>query len=180
MTQASKSCFLIVDVQNLLIEEVSYFKREMLDTIKRFLVFCRTKGIEVIYVRHESKNGVLKKDTEPWQIYHEVAPITGEKIFDKHRSSSFYQTGLKEHLREKGIETIILAGMETGFCINATVQAGFEHGFEMLILKNGHTAGDFDAPLMSAERSVEYHNKLWDGRFGKVLSVENLEMLFIK
>jgi nicotinamidase-related amidase len=178
MPQASKSCFLVVDVQNLLVEDSNYHGREMLDTIKRLLAFCRKKGIEVVYVRHEDKNGILMKDTEPWQIYKEIAPLDGEKIFDKRRSSSFYQTGLKEYLRDKGIETIILAGMETGFCINATVQAGFEHGFEMLIPESGHTAEDYEAPFMSAERSVAYHNALWDGRFGRVLSVEDVERLF--
>jgi len=178
MPKVSKSCFLVVDVQNLMVEDSNYRGREMLDTIKRLLTFCRKSGIEVIYVRHEGKNGVLMKDTEPWQIYKEVAPLDGEKIFDKRRSSSFYQTGLKEYLLDKGIETIILAGMETGFCINATVQAGYEHGFKILIPENGHTAGDYDAPFMSAERSVAYHNALWNGRFGTVLSVENLEGSF--
>ncbi|HWS30622.1 MAG TPA: cysteine hydrolase family protein [Clostridia bacterium] len=178
MPQASKSCFLVVDVQNLLVEDCTYRGHEMLDTIKRLLAFCRKKGVEIVYVRHEEKNGALTKDTEPWQIYSEVAPLGGERVFDKRHSSSFYQTGLKEYLREKGIQTIILAGMETGFCINATVQAGFEHGFEMLIPESGHTAGDYGAPFMSAERSVTYHNALWDGRFGRVLRVEDVEKLF--
>lgn len=178
MPQSLKTCFLVVDVQNLLVGEVVYRKAEMLDTIARLLAFCRQKGIEVVYVRHEGKSGVLVKDTKPWQIHASVAPLASERVFDKRFSSSFYQTGLKEYLCEKGVETVILAGMETGFCINATVQAGFEHGFEMLIPENGHTAGDYNAPFMSAERSVAYHNALWNGRFAKVLSAEGIMELF--
>ncbi|MCE5235051.1 MAG: cysteine hydrolase family protein [Clostridiaceae bacterium] len=178
MPRSSKACFLVVDVQNLLVDEVAYRKTEMLGAISRLLAFCRQRGIEVIYVRHEGKNGGLVKDTEPWRIHAPVAPLAGERVFDKRFSSSFYKTGLKDYLQEKGVETVILAGMETGFCINATVQAGFEHGFEMLIPENGHTAGDYKAPFMSAERSAAYHNALWNGRFGTVLSVEGIMALF--
>ena len=179
MPEASKTCLIVVDVQNLLAVDTVYRVREMLGTVKRLLAFCRGKGIEAVFVRHGKEGGGLAPGTEPWQICGEVAPLGNERIFDKRRSSAFYQTGLKEYLLERGIETIIIAGMETGFCINATVQAAFEHGFAVLIPENGHTAGDYGAPFMSAERSVAYHNALWNGRFGAVMSTDRIEKLFL-
>ena len=179
MPQASKTCLLVVDVQNLLVNDHPFHEMEMLDTIRRLLAFCRKNSIEVIYVRHgEDKEGGLMPHTEAWQIHESVAPLEGERVFDKQRSSSFYKTGLKEYLREKGIETLIIVGMQTDFCINATVQAGFEHGFEMIIPENGNST--YDNRFMTAEYTLAYYQKMiWPGRFGKILSVEDIEKQFL-
>lgn len=176
MIEPSKTCLMVVDVQNLLVWEHPYREKEMLAAIKRLLAFFREKDIEVLYVRHgEDEEGGLVPNTEPWQIYHEISPRDGERIFDKRRSSSFYNTGLKEYLNEKGIETVVVVGMQTDFCINATVQAGFEHGFQVLIPENGHST--YDNRFMTAEQSRAYHRMIWHERFGTVLSVEELEKL---
>ena len=178
MPQASNTCLLVVDVQNLLVNEHPYQEQEMLETIRRLLMFCRKSFIEVIYVRHgEDEEGGLMPHSEAWQIHESVAPLAGERIFDKTRSSSFYKTGLKEYLGEKGIETLIITGMQTDFCINATVQAGFEHGFELLIPENGNST--YDNRFMTAEHTLAYYQKMiWNGRFGTVLSVDAIEKLF--
>ena len=38
------------------------------------------------------------------------------------------ESGLLEYLTEKGEKDVMVCGIMTDFCINATVEAGFEHG----------------------------------------------------
>ena len=43
------------------------------------------------------------------------------------------ESGLLEYLTEKGEKDVMVCGIMTDFCINATVEAGFEHGLHMIV-----------------------------------------------
>ncbi len=57
-----------------------------------------------------------------WQILEELAPREGELIIDKRRPSGFYETALHAKLQEHGIESVILAGVSTHGCVEATAR----------------------------------------------------------
>jgi nicotinamidase-related amidase len=62
-----------------------------------------------------------------------VQPQPGESIFQKHFPNSFRETPLLEHLHKQGIERLVIAGMMTHMCLDATVRAAFDHGFRCLV-----------------------------------------------
>ena len=43
-----------------------------------------------------------------------------------------HRTKAELSLREKGENDIIIVGLQTDFCIDATIKCGFEHGFHIL------------------------------------------------
>ena len=62
-----------------------------------------------------------------------VAPNAGELIIEKRAPSAFFGTGLAEHLRAAGVDTVIAAGTSTSGCVRATVVEGVSHGFRMIV-----------------------------------------------
>lgn len=173
----SKKALLVVDVQRALVEAHPYNEKDMVNNIKELIQHCRKNNIEVIYVRHDGGEGdELEQGTSGWQIFDEISPVEGERIFEKQYSSAFRNTGLKAYLDEKDIKTIILAGMQTEYCMDATCKAAFEHGYEIIVPEG--TTSTFDNEYMSAAKTYEYYvYKIWNGRFAKVESIETVKKL---
>ena len=108
-----------------------------------------------------------------WQI--EPKPDPGEKIFDKNVNSAFKETGLLDYLKKKGENTIIIVGLQTEYCIDATVKCGFEHGFQMIV--PAHTNSTVDNAFMSAENTYAYYNDfIWKNSFEKTLELMSLDI----
>jgi nicotinamidase-related amidase len=165
---------LVVDVQTCMMKEHPYNEQRVITNIQKLLRTARERGLEVVYVRHDDGVGSdLERGSEGWQIFTEIAPIGDEKIFDKYFNSAFLKTGLREYLSERKVETIILVGLQTEYCIDTTCKAAFEHGFQILIPEE--TNSTFDNEFLSAEKLYEYYNyKIWNKRFAKVLPIEEV------
>ena len=146
--------------------------------IKTLIKEARNNNIEVIYVRHD--DGVKQKLTKGalgYEIYEEFQPIPNERVFDKNVNSAFRDTGLLEYLHEKDEDTIIIVGLQTDYCIDATVKCGFEHGLKMIVPAN--TNSTLDNAYMTAEKSYRYYNEfMWNGRYAECISFEKtLELM---
>ncbi len=163
---------LVVDVQTCMMSEHPYNEQRVIANIQGLLRTARERGLEVIYVRHDDGIGSdLEYGSEGWKIYSEIEPLDTEKIFDKHFNSAFVRTGLKEYLTERGKDTVILVGLQTEYCIDATCKAAFEHGFQVIIPEE--TNSTFDNEYLTADKLYEFYNyKIWKNRFARVLSIE--------
>ena len=167
-----KIILLVVDVQTLLVEEHPYHEAEVLANIQNLIREARSKEVEIIYVRHDDGVGTeLEVGTPGWQIYPSVAPIGSEKIVDKQFNSAFHKTDLHEYLTHNSIDNIILVGMQTEYCIDATLRSAFDLGYKVWIPMDTNTT--YDNAYMNAETLLDYyHNAIWDNRFAKVITVD--------
>ncbi|MBQ7783512.1 MAG: cysteine hydrolase [Oscillospiraceae bacterium] len=161
---------LVIDAQQMLVNDKMYAYMQFIDTVQTLIRTARRNGVEVIYVRHF--DGVINPVTrgaDGYDIYSGFAPEEGEKIYDKKVNSPFKETGLLEYLRKKGETTLMVTGLQTDYCIDATVKCGFEHGFEIIIPAFGNTT--FDNEFMTAEQSYNYYNRcIWNKRYGRCIS----------
>lgn len=62
-----------------------------------------------------------------------VLPKPHHKVFMKGLPSSFAETGLGEWLRERGIQTVIVTGLQTHSCISSSVRDASHQGFKIII-----------------------------------------------
>lgn len=163
---------LVVDTQKLITNENLYKFGEFKSNVKKLIAAARENDIEVIFVRHDDGVGnELTKDNEGFEIYEEFQPTDKELIFDKTVNSSFKDTGLLEYLKRKNENEIIIVGLQTDYCIDATIKAGFEHGFKMIVPAN--TNSTFDNKYMSAEQTYRYYNEfMWNKRYAECISFE--------
>lgn len=165
---------LIVDVQKALIEGKPYNIEEVIANIQTLIAKARDKQVEVVYVRHDGgKEDDLEKNTPGFEIYHEVTPIEGERIFDKKYNSAFKETGLHKYLQDKNIKKIVICGLQTEYCVDTTCKAAFELGYKIIIPHNATTT--FDNELLKGyEISKYFEENIWSRRFAEVLPLEKV------
>lgn len=169
-----QTALLIVDVQTAIVKDQPYKIQDMLQNINQLLAFFRSQSAEIIYVRHDGGAGdELQKGSAGWMIQSDIEPAAGEKIFDKNFNSAFRRTGLKEYLEQKGIRTLVLTGLQTEYCIDATCKVAFEHGFEVIVPEG--TVSTLDNRFLSAAQLNEFYiYHMWKNRYAKVVSVEDI------
>ena len=168
---------LIIDTQAAIATPALYDFDRFVDSVQQLIVAARHSGTEVIFVRHDDGYPPLTPGHPGFEIDERFRPEEGERIFDKQVNSAFRGTGLLEYLREKAEDTVIVAGLQTDYCIDATVKAGFEHGLRVIV--PAHANSTFDNDYLSAEASYHYHNDfMWKGRYAQCLPLaEVLAML---
>ena len=169
---------LVVDTQKALVNHELFGFEEFVQNIQGLITTARDHNIEVIYVVHDDGIGSdLTKGTEGFEIYEKFCPMADEKIFIKTVNSAFKESGLLEYLRSKEETDIIIAGLQTDKCIDATVTCGFEHEFHVIV--PAYANSTVNNHFMSAEKSYHYHNEyLWNGRYAECISVnETIERM---
>lgn len=163
---------LIIDVQKSITTPALFQYDLFINNVKALIKAARENQIEVIYIRHDDgKGSALTKGAEGFEIYDEFKPADGERIFDKKVNSPFKESGLLEYLMEKHQTDLILAGLQTDYCMDAAVKCGFEHGFRIMVPAHANTTVDNE--YMSAEESYKYYNEfIWKGRYAECISLE--------
>lgn len=100
-----------------------------------------------------------------------MAPIAGEKIFVKKINSFFGNKELAEYLEKEDDKDVMIVGLQTNFCIDASVKSAFERGFRVIIPEG--TNSTFDNGYMDAETTYRYYNEMmWPKRFAECVSLE--------
>lgn len=128
------TALLIIDIQN------GYFpggkmalegSPQAAERAAELLAAFRARGLPVVHIQHISARpgaSFFLPDTEGVKIHAAVAPLPGETVFRKQYPNSFRDTPLLAHLREKAVDNLVVAGMMTHMCVDATVRAAFDHG----------------------------------------------------
>ena len=163
---------LVVDAQTLITTPALYAYDRFVDTVSQLIRAARQHGVEVLYIRHDDgPDAALTPGKPGYDVYEAFAPLPGERVYDKRVNSPFRDTGLLEYLRSVGETQLMVCGLQTDFCIDATIKCGFEHGFHMMVPAYGNTT--MENAYMTSEESYRYHNEwMWPGRYAECMTVE--------
>ena len=163
---------LVVEAQQLITTTKLFQFDIFVENVTKVIKASRDKKIEVIYICHDDGAGSeLTKGTVGYEIFPKFKPESGEKIYEKQNNSAFRNTGLLEYLKKKNEKDIIIVGLQTDYCMDATIKCVFEHGFNMIVPAN--TNSTVDNRFMSAQQSYQYYNEfMWSGRYAQCISVE--------
>lgn len=77
---------------------------------------------------------ILVRGEAGHDIIAELAPVVGEPVIDKPGKGAFYQTDLDLMLRNRGIDTLLVAGVTTEVCVHTTVREANDRGYRCLVL----------------------------------------------
>lgn len=70
----------------------------------------------------------------------ELAPRPGDPVVRKRRYSGFFETDLEAVLRARGVDTLVLVGLQTDCCVIHTAADGFFRGFQIVVLEDAVAA----------------------------------------
>ena len=169
---------IVIDMQKALMDDELYDLAGLLERVEKLIETARENGIEVIYVQHDAGPGTgFSVGDEAFEITDEVAPKEGEKVFVKTINSCFGNKDFAAYLEEAKDDALMIAGLQTNFCIDATVKSAFERGYDVIVPEGAHST--FDNPYMSAEMTCAYYfNEVWPGLFADCVSMdEALDMM---
>jgi nicotinamidase-related amidase len=172
----------LVDIQN------DYFtggkmaldgSQEAAQMAERLLSLFRKNGMVVVHIQHVSAYAgatFFIPNTPGVEIHAAVKPLETETVIQKNFPNSFRETGLLAHLQQKEVRRLVIAGMMTHMCVDATTRAAADLGFQCLIAQDG-----------CATRSLKFQNKVipaedvhgaflaaLNGAYGRVMSVDQI------
>jgi nicotinamidase-related amidase len=114
--------------------------------IARLLAHWQRRGGPVVFVRHNSvdRDSVLHP-SQPGNAFQPVIKGDPDVVVTKEVNSAFLGTPqLEPWLRERGIQEIVVAGIQTNMCCETTARMGGNLGFDVaFVLDATHT---FDLP----------------------------------
>jgi nicotinamidase-related amidase len=75
-------------------------------------------------------------------IHDSAAHFEGEPIVYKHEPNSFLNTNLLEMLKGWGIERVVITGMMSHMCVDATARAASDFGFKVIVAEDACATRD--------------------------------------
>jgi nicotinamidase-related amidase len=158
----SKSALLLIDIQlGLLTEPACVHRgREVVALAAGLLRQARAAHWPVIHVRHDGgpDDPELGRATPGWLHHPDVAPARGEPIIDKTTSSAFVSGELDRLLRNQGIGGLIIAGLQTDYCIDTNCRVACNLGYDVTLAADAHST--YDGGDLTAAQIIGHHNRI--------------------
>lgn len=134
------TALLLIDIQN------DYFPNgrmplekstEACHKAQEVLQLYRSKQLPIIHVQHISTRPDavhFLPCTKGVEFHPDVHPLKSETVVKKHYPNSFKDTSLLNYLMKHQINHLVVAGMMTHMCVEATVRAAYDLGFTCTVL----------------------------------------------
>ena len=103
----------------------------------------RADSEQVIHVQHvwDSPDApFFRPGTDGVEIHPDVAPDGAELLITKAEPNAFLRTPLEAELRTRDIEELVVCGMMTSMCVDATVRAASDLGFTVTLVHDACAA----------------------------------------
>ncbi|HTX87849.1 MAG TPA: cysteine hydrolase family protein [Bacteroidales bacterium] len=96
------------------------------------LKMFRDQRLPVIHVQHAGGS----------PIHANVAPKQGEKVITKTEANGFNNTDLLDYLKFLGVKRLVICGMQTHMCVEATTRAAYDYGFRCIVVQDACATRD--------------------------------------
>lgn len=144
------TALLIIDVQNDYFEDGAMSligSDNASENIKLLLQKFRTENQPVLHIQHIATSPgatFFIPNTIGAEIHANVKPLDDEKVIIKHYPNSFRETDLLDHLKSLDITNLVICGMMTHMCIDATTRAAKDLGFNCTLIADACATKDLE------------------------------------
>lgn len=133
----------------------------------------RENGLPVLHIQHIAQRAgatFFLPGTPGAEIHADVQPAPGERVIVKHFPSAFRETDLQAALRERGVSQVVFAGMMTHMCVDTTVRAAADLGFQCQLAHDACATRDlqFGARHVAAQDVQAAYLAALNGSFANV------------
>ena len=136
-----KEALLIIDVQNDYFPGGSNELVRPLEAEKRIqelIAESRTCGRPIVYIQHFNPpdDTFFLEGTIGAEISDRIRPQPDDKVIIKRYPNSFLETELDACLKSLQVDTLIVCGMMTHMCVDTTVRAAMDYGYQVKLVAN--------------------------------------------
>lgn len=153
------TALLIIDVQQALCSgEYECFEiGRVINTINDLSARARKAGVPVVLIQHEEAGSPLAHGAAGWQLAEGLETSPKDHRVRKTTGDSFYQTNLQKLLPKEDFERLVICGLQTDYCVNATVRQALKLGYDVVLAGDAHST--VDNGNLTAEDIIAEHNK---------------------
>ncbi|KAB0484206.1 Nicotinamidase-related amidase [Pseudomonas reinekei] len=166
------TALLIIDVQQALCSgEYECFEiGRVINTINQLSAQARNAGAPVVLIQHEEKDSPFAHEAAGWQLAEGLETSSKDFRVRKTTGDSFYQTNLQKLLPKEDFERLVICGLQTDYCVNATVRQALKLGYDVVLANDAHST--VDNGNLTAEDIIAEHNKDWAHLTGSVARID--------
>jgi nicotinamidase-related amidase len=179
-----KTALLIIDIQKDYFEGGKFPLVNPLAAAKKAyeLLQCfRESGWDHVHIQHISLKpdaAFFVKGDSGSDIHDSVAHFEGEPIVYKHHPNSFLETKLLDMLKEWEIERVVVTGMMTHMCVDATARAAADLGFQVIVAEDACATRDLQYGDTAIPADLVHKSFLAALKsYGKVMKMEEIMAL---
>lgn len=135
-----KKALLIIDIQNDYFENGAmelFGAREAGEKAKMMVEQFRARNLPVVHIQHIATRPTatfFRQNTVGAEINGCVQPLKNEQIIVKNYPNSFRETNLHDYLQLLNVSELVICGMMTHMCVDATVRAAKDFGYSCTIV----------------------------------------------
>ena len=172
---------LLIDLQKA-IDDPSWGARSTPDAEAnqaRLLELWRTRGWPVRHVRHDSvrPNSTYRPGQPGHDFRPPAIPLPGELVTAKSTNSAFLGTSLASDLRDAGAHRLVVVGVATNNCVEATVRMAGNLDFDVFVAADACIAfarRDWNGTPRTAEEVHAMSLANLDGEYATVINTADL------
>lgn len=147
---------------------------DLLSRIAGLIARARRAGVPVVHVQHCGPQGAVDEPGTPgWEIHPAVAPQGGEAVVPKRHPDAFQETSLQHELESRGIKKLVIAGIQTEYCVDTTCRRAYSLGYQVTLAKDAHSTWDTDQ--LTAHEVIEHHNEVLGGWFVELKRAQEVD-----
>ena len=190
-----KTALLVIDMQNAFLAPGAPIEvpaaRAIVAPVNRLAQALRQRGVPVIWVMHENRGdgadwagffdvfvsdrakaaAALAAGSEMQQLWPELQAAPQDLRVAKNRYSALINGDFQQALRERGIDTLLLAGTKTNVCVESTARDAMMLDFKVVLLS------DCTAALSDDEHRATLENVIQ--QFGDVRTADEVLSLLV-
>ncbi|MHA2328997.1 MAG: isochorismatase family protein, partial [Candidatus Hodarchaeales archaeon] len=146
----------VVDVQyGLFIRETPIYKEhELLRKINHLIDNAHSTNVPVVFIQHISER--LMENSDEWQLHPKLRANDNDTFIVKNKPNAFTNTNLKTELESKRINQLVIVGIWTHNCVQATCKGAKKLGYDVILVRDGHSR---DGSEKQAKKSIESWNQ---------------------
>ncbi|TMQ62916.1 MAG: isochorismatase family protein [Candidatus Eisenbacteria bacterium] len=141
----ASTAFILIDAQVNMFDPAHPVSagEELLETLSSLLARARSAHVPIVFVRNcGGPDDPDVAGTNGWQLHPRFEPLEGELVLDKTTSDAFESTTLGEELETRGVRHVVIAGLQSEYCVRATTLQAHARGLEVTLASNGHSTYD--------------------------------------
>ncbi len=165
------AALVVIDVQQGMFQIPDFHLHDGEGTVSRIAALiarARESGTPIFFVQHDGGPDHPFHPGKPGFPFHErLTPGPGEDVTVKHRGSAFHGTDFDRKLRAARIDTIIVCGMQSEYCVDSAVRGAVERGYRVVLVADGHTTGS--TPVLTGAQIAAHENQTLDGSYARVI-----------
>jgi nicotinamidase-related amidase len=135
-----KPVLLIIDVQRELFANTLpiYDEDRLLANIRLLADKAHAANVPVFWIQHSSEK-TLAEGTDGWKLHPAFIPLKSDNFIRKRHGNAFEDTPLKAELDALHVRTVVVAGLVTHGCVQATCNGAHELGYDVVLVKDAHS-----------------------------------------